>query len=320
MEKYAKKIISVEEKDVLVEKYTPKIIYEVKSDIYGCCIKLLTWDRRIKDAWEDNFYAMSSNIRSHGRVYVIWDNEKPENLVEYDPFSKTAFIYNMDYYGWIKSIALGVTGDILEDEHGIYSVHGACLDVDGRGLSIMGTSGMGKTTQTYGLLRFKHVRVIADDWFFVRLFEDSALCFSSEKNFYIRADLAKIWKEYEKFMEYVQFDEKGRGILNLRQVVGKGRILPATTAQVTVILIRDKEKPFVVKQIDPEEALEITVSHSFFNPHLLVNDERKMRIRREFFKKFFELSTVYVVNTVTPPEVTNRNILKLVSGGLERNE
>jgi hypothetical protein len=125
---YEVTLISIEEKEDLVQRYAPRVRYELKSDIYGCCIKLLTDQRSLRDRWSDNLYSMSQNIRSHGRLYVFQDPEKGENQVLYDPRSHTAFLLNMRYYGWIKSLALSVAGDMLEDEHGIYSVHGACLD------------------------------------------------------------------------------------------------------------------------------------------------------------------------------------------------
>ena len=109
------------------------------------------------------------------RLYVFKDPSCGENSVLFDPYSKTAFLFNFSYYGWIKSIALGLCGDILEDEHGISSVHGACVDVGGKGLAMVGTSGAGKTTQTYGLLRDPHGRIISDDWFFARVFGPRSL-------------------------------------------------------------------------------------------------------------------------------------------------
>jgi hypothetical protein len=33
--------------------------------------------------------------------------------VLYGAQSKTAFLFNIDYYGWIKSLALSLAGDIL---------------------------------------------------------------------------------------------------------------------------------------------------------------------------------------------------------------
>ncbi len=203
--------------------------YEIKSEIYGCCIKLLTGQAAIRDRWEENFYFASQNIRSHGRLYVLQDESEGPNRIYYDPLSKTCFLFNVDYYGWIKSLALSVAGDILEDNHGIYSVHGACLDAHGMGLCILGGSGAGKTTHTYGLLRSPRTRVVSDDWFFARVYGEDILAYGSEKNFYIRADLAEIWKEFSGLMDKAAFDEKGRAVVDLRWVIGKGRILPLTT-------------------------------------------------------------------------------------------
>ena len=150
---YTVEIISMERKEELVDRYAGRMLYEIKSEIYGCCIKLLTDISTVKASWEDSFYNASQSIRSHGRLYVFREPMEGENKVYYDPQSKTCLLFNVDYYGWVKSLALSVAGDILEDNHGIYSVHGACLDVRGSGLCILGGSGAGKTTHTYGLLR-----------------------------------------------------------------------------------------------------------------------------------------------------------------------
>ena len=131
---YTVTLISPEKKEDLTEHCAPRIRYEIKSDIFGCCIKLLTDNRALNDTWQDNFFAISQEIRSHGRLYVFSDAGYPENTVLFDPYTKTVFLYNVSYYGWVKSIALGLCGDILEDEHGIGSVHGACVDVGGRGV------------------------------------------------------------------------------------------------------------------------------------------------------------------------------------------
>ncbi|MEM3361373.1 MAG: aldolase, partial [Candidatus Bathyarchaeia archaeon] len=128
--KYEVELISIEEKDRLMEKYGERLLYEERADIYGCCIKLLTDIKYMKERWEESFYPMSAHVRSHGRL-IVTNEETKEQQVLYDPLSKTAFLINIDYYGWVKSLALSVASDILEDNHGINSVHGACVDVDG---------------------------------------------------------------------------------------------------------------------------------------------------------------------------------------------
>ena len=309
---YSIEIISLERKEELAEQYASQVLYEVKSEIYGCCIKLLTGSSLVKEAWGESFYSASQNIRSHGRIYVLEDKSIEENLVCYDPLSRSCFIFNMDYYGWIKSLALSLAGDILEDNHSIYSVHGACLDLGGKGVCILGGSGAGKTTHTYGLMRRPNVRVVSDDWFFARIFGEDILAFGSEKNFYIRADLADIWKEFSGMVDRAVFDQKGRAVVDLRWLVGKGRILPLTTLQTVIILKRDPSQGETVRQMEAGQALAVLEGNDYFNPHLLVKNEFKRRLRSRFFGKLLTSTRVFEVNTKGTPEESQRAIGKLL--------
>jgi hypothetical protein len=310
---YTVEIISMERKEELVEQYGGQVLYELKSDIYGCCIKLLTGLHTVKDRWEENFYSAAQNIRSHGRLYVISDESEGDNRVYYDPQSKTCFLLNFDYYGWIKSLALSVAGDILEDNHNIYSVHGACLDAQGKGLCIMGGSGAGKTTHTYGLLRNPRVRVVSDDWFFARVYGDDILAYGSEKNFYIRADLADIWKEFSWLVGKAVFDDSGRAVVDLRWIIGKGRILPMTTLEKVIILKRDREDKKSMKHLDSAEALGILEENGYFNPHLLVRDDLKQKTRSKFFRSLLSRADVYEVNTTGTPEESQKIIREIAN-------
>lgn len=305
---YTIEIISMERKEVLVEMYASQFLYEVKSEIYGCCIKLLCGSSIVKNSWEESFYSASQSIRSHGRLYVLEDKAVGENRVFYDPYSRSCFLFNIDYYGWIKSLALSLAGDILEDNHDIYSVHGACLDVRGQGICILGGSGAGKTTHTYGLLRQQKARAVSDDWFFARIFGEDILAYGSEKNFYIRADLADIWKEFSGLVDKAVLDEKGRAVVDLRWIIGKGRILPLTTLQYVIVLKRDPAQMETVRKLAADEALAILEENGYFNPHLLVKNDFKRRLRSRFFRELFSRTHVYEVNTKGTPEESQRAI------------
>src|SRR3989304_4074227 len=111
---YSVQLISPEEKETLYEQYKNRFFYTNKAEIYGCCIKLLTELENVKNQWEDNFFTMGENTRSHGRLIVLQEPNQPVTI-KYDPYTKTAFLINVDYYGWIKSIALAVAGEGLED-------------------------------------------------------------------------------------------------------------------------------------------------------------------------------------------------------------
>ncbi len=309
--KYEVKLITPEEKERLFELNLKRYLYTKKANIYGCCIKLLTELEDVKNLWEENFYTMDENVRSHGRLIVLRE-EEGQLGVKYDPYTNTAFLTNVDYYGWVKSITLSVAGDVLEDEHGIYSVHGAAIDVEGMGVSIIAPPKTGKTTHSWGLLRLKGARLVTDDWYFVRIYEQGPLAFGSEKNCYVEADIGSIWKEYEELVKKVRFDERGRAIVNVRWIVGSGGVIPMTTLRKIIMLKRDRDDSRVIRKLSPEEALDYLLVNDFCNPHQLVRDQRKLQLRKDFFKRLFKLTDVYLVNTVEPPQETNRQIVNVI--------
>jgi hypothetical protein len=301
----------LQEKEELYKKYEHRFLYTNKADVYGCCIKLLTEVERVHSEWEDNFYSMSENTRSHGRLIVLEEPNQPMT-VKYDAYTKTAFLINVDYYGWIKSIALALAGDVLEDEHRIYSVHGAAIDLGCMGVSIIAPSGTGKTTHSWGLLRLPYGRLVSDDWYFVRLSSREPLAFGSEKNCYIEADIGKIWNEYERLVDKATFDEKGRAVVNVRWIVGPGGVIPLTTVKKIILLKRDASDSRIAIPISAEEGLQYMLKNDFCNPHQLVRDERKKKLRLDFFRRYFSQTSVYMVNTTGTPEQTQREIRSII--------
>ena len=311
---YKVQLIDAEEKDRLYEKYEKRYLYTRKALIYGCCIKLLTEVEYVKEQWDDNFYSMSEDVRSHGRL-IVMEEPRKELSVKYDPYTKTAFLINVDYYGWIKSLALAVAGDVLEDEHKIYSVHGAAIDFKGHGVSLIAPPRTGKTTHSWGLLRLKDTRLVSDDWYYVRLSSREPLAFGSEKNSYIEADIGKIWGEYEKLVEKVQFDPQGRAVVNVRWIVGGGGVIPMTTMQKIMLLKRDPSDKRIVTDLTEKEALEYLLANNFCNPHQLVTDKRKFELRKNFFHQFLKQTSVHMVNTRLPPRETQQKIREIVTRG-----
>jgi len=310
---YSVRLISASEKDKLYDEYKIKNFHSAKAEIFGLCMKLYTEDRGIMDMWEDNFYSMSSNVRSHARIISVNDERYGMDVL-YDRTTNTAFLFNFDYYGWIKSIALAIVADMLEDSHNIFSVHGAALDINGTGVTLIAPSKTGKTTQSWGLLREKGGRLITDDWYFVRLGGGNPIVIGSEKNCYVDADIGDVWEEFKPLVQNVLFDNKGRGIANIRWVTGNSSVIPMTTMRHIILMKRDYEDKNVVRKLTSSEAVDYMIGNDFCNPHQMVRDARKMKMRKKFFREYFSDSCVYMVNTILSPQETQEHIRKIVKG------
>lgn len=288
-----------------------RIRYERKADINGICIKLMTDEIEVVNKFDENFFHLSEKIRSHGRLLVF--NDGGEGCcVEFDPTSKSTFLWNCSYYGNVKSIALALAGDILEDLHRFHSVHGACLDYRGEGLALIGPSGAGKTTLSYGILREEKARLISDDWFYVRFFRKEATAMSSEKEVYIRGGIEKSWKDFEPLLKDARFDKDGRAIVNLKNLLGGGKIRQITSLSNLMVLKRDPQDKEQIREVSKEEMVKLMVDNDFFNPHLLVTDKRKKILRKRFLERLLEGVKPFVVNTTATPQETVDLILRAV--------
>lgn len=311
MSTYNVELITPSAKDELLNELKSKVKFERKANIHGACVKLLTDNEAFKEEWEDNFKFMNEDIRPHSKIFSTENGGKLKVL--YEPVSKTCIVKNCDYYGWIKSIALATISDFFEEyhsEHRRYSTHGSAVDYGGHAMTIIGPPGTGKTTLTYGLLQYNDFNYISDDWFFTRLFNNAAVVYSSEKNSYIRDDLAQVWKGFSQEVNQVQLDNKGRGIADVNTLF-RGRVRETSTLKTVILLERDpKNPPF--RKLDHNEALDFMLEKDFCNPHQLIRDERKLEIRKHFFLELFQAVDVYLLNTVETPQESLDRIKNLI--------
>jgi len=308
---YAVTQIPQSETERLCSEFRNRPFFPAKADIHGVCVKLYTEDRETADMWEDNFYSMSDSVRSHARLICVSD-ERYGTEVLYDINSKTAFLFNFSYYGWVKSIALAIASDILEDAHGIHWVHGAALDADGLGVTLIAPSKTGKTTQSWGLLRSENTRLVTDDWYFVKMGGGRPIAAGSEKNCYVDADIGDVWEEYKPLVKTVKFDSNGRGIANIRWVAGLDSVIPMTSIRYIILMKRDKDDKEAVRKMTSGEAVAYLEENDYCNPHQMVRDERKMSLRKRFFTEYLKGAEVYMVNTILEPRETQERIREIV--------
>ena len=311
--KYVKKIISIEEKERLYKKYIKSIIFERKANISGGCLHLYSDSEEWEDQWDENWYFIDENIRSHAKIFSVnsGSNAKGIPTVKYDPISRTLFFENNNYYGWLKSVALALMGNVFEDNHNIFSCHGALLSMDNKGVVIIGPSGAGKTTLSYGLLTQKNTKIIADDWYYFKFINRCVQGYRSEKNTYIRGDLAQSWNEYKDVMKYAKIDNKGRAIVNLSMAVGKDKVGDNADIHKLILLRRDRKKP-VVERLKPEQAIKYLVQNDFFNPHIIHHNGWKTKVRKSAFVELLKRCDIILLNTIETPKKSLARVVEFI--------
>ena len=75
-----------------------------------------------------------------------------------------------------------------------------------------------------------------------------------------------------------------------------------------ILLKRDKDDERIIIDMSPEEALDYLVQHDFCCPHQMVRDERKLKLRTEFFRRFLSSCRIHMVNTILPAKETQAKI------------
>lgn len=103
-------------------------------------------------------------------------------------------------------------------------------------------------------------------------------------------------------MKGVNLDSFGRAVTNVRRVLGETAMKENTTLRNVIHLKRDPGDERALREMDVDEAMNYILENNFCNPHYLVTDERKRKLRREFFEKLYERTAVYMVNTTATIE------------------
>jgi hypothetical protein len=349
-------VVSKKERDLLVaraEAALGKEWYGWKASIDGFCMQLFTNSEHVYDFWVENWFSMSRETKSHGRIYEVLDSDFHEGQPHayYNPDTKTAIIFNTEYYGQVKSWALGITCDIAEDQHDIHSIHGSCIEVNGNGVVLIAPTGTGKSTHSYALLELEGARLHSDDWLYVRFIgglEGRASADISERKFYIRTNIVRVFPEIRPLLEKCKLEnvepltlseaeglrgkgvsegsiqelledpfiahEYSRAMLDPLWISGSEKFVDTTRVKKVILLKRDVDDAEIVRKLGAEEAVEYLTAQAeqFLNPYLIVKTAEKVQTRQDFFRRLFKLVPCYIVNTVKPVSVVQEKIREII--------
>lgn len=349
-------IISRKERDTLVARAEEALgneRYGWKASIDGFCMQLFTNSEHLYDFWMENWFSMNRDIKSHGRLYAVLDPDFYEGKPHayYNSETKTAIIFNTEYYGQVKSWALGITCDIAEDQHDIHSIHGSCIEVNGNGIVLIAPTGTGKSTHSYALLKMEGARLHSDDWLYVRFIGGArgrASADISERKFYIRTNIVRVFPEIKPMLDKCKLEnvesltkteaetlktkgtdetsvkqmlqdpyvahEYSRAMLDPIWISGPEKFVDTTRVRKVILLKRDRNESETIRKLDPEEAVKYltTQPEQFLNPYLIVKTHEKIEVRQDFFMRLFRFAPCYLVNTVESVNTVQEKIREIV--------
>lgn len=176
--------------------------YEAQAIIGGMPIRLHTSSPHAYNFWRRNWWltdpgAVDAAVERYGiavvRMWCAIERRDPESAgAYYCRETNECVFWNTDYYGQMKSWALGAAGAELA-RFGIHSIHGACVDINGRGILIIAPTGTGKSTYTQLLSRVENLaprsrgQINSDDWVYVK----DGVATPSERHIYVRTNAVR---------------------------------------------------------------------------------------------------------------------------------
>lgn len=160
-----------------IGKANPQNALQHDVIIHGIRVRAMTNSPHLYDYWMDNWYSVPEWRDQTGQtppaepkimVYAFGGVENQEEAAYYSRKANTIVFFNTSYYGQLKSWVLGAVGRVLAEEHGIHSIHGACVERNKKGILYIAPTGTGKSTSSYGLMGTPGSRFHSDDWVYVR--------------------------------------------------------------------------------------------------------------------------------------------------------
>ncbi len=312
-------------------------VYRRSALIGGMVVELRTNNFHLYEFWVENWFPGPAKVRPHGRLYAVTGVPGEEPFARYIPSLHTAVFTNTDYYGQCKSWALGITADLLEERHGVHSIHGGCTVVNGKGVVIIAPTGTGKSTHCYNLLDVPGAKIHSDDWLYVDWSDGEATARISERKFYLRTDMVKNFPHMKPLLDrclcenvengdYAAFGNS-RAILDPAWIRGREAIAAKAPVGAVILLRRDKTSPAEVR-LDPDEAVKVLeegrttalggaggktgemIQEAFYNPYLLV---LRREVQRRNFRRMLEGIPFSFLNTgVETVQQSQARIRKIV--------
>ena len=309
--------ITLKERNELIKSAERYLGYDSllvwNANINGIIIQLQTNDSQLEDFWRESWFPapLDHNLRPHGVIYALSDISGTKPGIHYHSETRTGVILNPDSYERVRSLALGIVMDTVEEQKEIHFLRGSLVDVNGEGIVIAGGSNSGRSTHTFLLLQLERARIHSCDWIYIEHLggEKGRLSTSvSERKFYLKTEISKVNPRLKELFKKCKGDNSFF-ILDPWWIGGEEKFVDTTRIKLIFFLQPDPADETLAKRLNPDEALSLFINspQPFFNPHLLVFSEERKELQSAFFGELLQFAACYKINTAKPLfDVQNR--------------
>jgi HPr Serine kinase C-terminal domain len=149
------------------KKLDSALSMKARANLNGVVVEFHGNSRHQYDFWKLNWNEAKQSAPTDARIISAFGVDDFEPSAFYCQETNESIFFNTEYYGQCKSWALGMAAAVLEKNRNTHSIHGACVEVGGRGVIIVAPTGTGKTTQAFKLMELPHGRIVGDDWVYI---------------------------------------------------------------------------------------------------------------------------------------------------------
>lgn len=161
--------------------------FEWNANINGVIVQLRTNVSHLNDFWIENWYPaqLESDLEPHGIIYAVDGIAGREPRAFYNSETKTGILVNADNYAPLRSLALGLVMDVSESLFNVFAIRGMTVDVDGKGLLLIGPKGTKKTELFWGLVQDKRFFLHSSDLSFIRFSGGTPVASVAERKLFL---------------------------------------------------------------------------------------------------------------------------------------
>jgi len=168
--------------------------FEWNANINGSVIQLRTNNGHLYDFWMENWYPaqLETDIEPHGIIYALSEVTGREPYIFFHGQSRTAFLFNSDYYQNLYRLAVGMATEIGNQHQLLHQVRAMSVDFKGKGILLIGPKGTGKQEIFLHLLEHPETALHSPENVFIRYGGGYTVADVAERKFYWPADTAHL--------------------------------------------------------------------------------------------------------------------------------